>query len=137
MRAQLQSWRVCCIALMAIAVLGIIGSATAKAQEACMCDGGTIYGSDDLECRLEVCMESEESFDCVTVSPGSVTPFQCRNWVRVFIKDCWGVLHEVTSAGVFGVPIATACCVIAFLGRDEHGCLILKIARYPCLVICP
>ena len=121
----LRSWA---LALIVSAIAAV--NASAQGPYPCKCDFGTIYGSDKLTCKLEVCVKTPNSWDCYVIGPGSIQQFKCDKEVSIFIKDCKGILHQVTEKCTDCICISDKCFVQACLGYDEKGCLVVKV--FPC-----
>jgi hypothetical protein len=124
----LRSWML----VLAMFSLTALMTSTVQAQDDCKCDYGTIYVSDAVTCKFEVCVKTASSFDCYWVGPGSVQQFKCDQVAAIFLKDCKGNLIQVTEKCVFCICVGDGCYVDACLGRDENGCLYIKVSPAKC-----
>lgn len=115
-----------------VSVTAFVQPTVASAQDDCKCDYATVYVGDDVQCKFEICVKDANGFNCYLVGPGGTFTVKCSNTAAFYLTDCKGNLVQVTEKCVQCVCLAPGCCVDACLGRDENGCLYVKIGASAC-----
>lgn len=122
--------------LVAVALLFACGMNPAMAKNDCNCTYGTVIVSPVVACKFKICFETVGSTTCTVLGPGSAVKFDCNDQVAISLIDCEGNAVYLTDGCAVNVPVGRGCCVEACLGRDDNGCLLLKIGPSP-LDFCP